>query len=1743
MRSGPPYSAPYWGAVSVLVCLLATGSLVNAATISVAAGGDLQDALNKAIPGDVILLEPGATFVGNFELPNKGETTDFITIRSAAPDADLPGPGIRITPAYAALLPKIRSSNKMAALRTATSANHYKLLFLEFQANYAGFGEIISFGAADSTQTMASQAPHALVIDRVYVHGDPLFGQKRGIGLNSRNTDVINSYVSDCKSIGQDSQAIGGFNGPGNFRIENNYLEGAGENVMFGGSDPTIQSLVTTNITFRHNHVPKPLAWRDPIVATPAVVAARVVAGTLAAGTYSYRVAARLTSNQNARATSASSVEVSATIAAGTTGGVRITWAPVAGSEQYLVYGRNGGDQTMYWKTSDAFYVDAGDAGTAVGSPSAIEKPTYGGTTWVVKNTFELKNAQDVLVEGNVFENLWVAEQNGYPIVFTPRNQGGLAPWTVVQRVVFRHNLVRHTAGGVSILGIDNVNPSQRTNTIAIRDNVFDDLTAATWGSGSRPFILGDGPDHVTIDHNTIFSTNPHLVRLYGGTATAPSAATNSVVTNNMAAHNTYGIMASGIAFGIESINMYLPGVNNVAANVLAGGSAWRYPAGNLFPTDEDWKANFRNLATGDYRLKYDSPYKNAGLDGRDLGADIETLSTHVPIALSGRDDANVLKILPAALTDGVYNQFYSESISCAGNIGPCVFSVSASTLPGGLSFDAIAGLISGVPTSAGTGSITIDAYDSMSQQNTATTTLSITVAPAPSKTGALEIVLYAADATTIAGTWSTVADATAAGGKRIWNEDVAAAKMFVPLATPANYFELTFAADAGVGYHLWLRGKADADYWANDSVFVQFSGSVDAAGAAVNRIGTTGAAVVCIEDGTFAGLAGWGWADDAYGTLAGPMYFTAGPQTIRIQVREDGVSIDQIVLSSDRYVASAPGGTKNDTTILPRSAVTLNASGALNVTPAGRGDFSLTAVSAAAGTAVSAAAGTAVSVAAGTAVSAAAGPTAKLAFFNIQSGKGEQAMPGHAAPFVESLNCTDPTLPLNAWGVGFLQAELQAKLGSDPSVLALGLAEAWFCGNPENVRRALNWAAHSGEQNGLGIVSRHGFARAVTYFKLDTSLSTNPEPRYILHAPVCVDAACSASFDVFVIHAYADGASAVDSLVRQMQQSVAFMAAQAGTRPRVVIGDFNVYEEMGPPCGDSPKPPRILDVLRQAGYVDSWRAIHGDTPGYTGMNNRPGCGSPEGGLYKRIDYAWSLDAPPQSMSRFGMMPPGDATYSDHVGILAEFPIAAVPVPDTTPPQASVTSPVEGGVVSGLVPVVADATDEGGVALVSILADGALLGSVTVAPYSRVWDTTHLPNGMHTLQVQATDRSGNMSLSPLRTVTVNNVVVAPGDGSGGIDEVVIQASAASITGLWQIVSDESAASGRRLYNPDLAAAKATAASAAPASYADLTFYADKGKAYRLWMRGRADADYWANDSAFVQFNDAVDASGAAIWSIGTTNATTISIEAGTNAGLAGWGWASNLYGGLGPLVSFATSGEHTIRLQIREDGMSIDQIVLSAKTYLSTAPGATKNDTTILALPVPPVAGTREVVLYASEAAAFGAWHLVADPTAAGGALMATPNAGAPKLTAALAAPASYLDLTFAADAGIGYRLWLRGKAEQNSWANDSVYVQFSDAVDAAGASVWPIGTALATSVSLEECSNCGVSGWGWQDNGWGSAGTLGPLVQFAQSGSHTIRIQVREDGFSIDQVVLSSERYLTVAPGANRNDTTVLPR
>ncbi|MGH9308061.1 MAG: endonuclease/exonuclease/phosphatase family protein [Vicinamibacterales bacterium] len=199
---------------------------------------------------------------------------------------------------------------------------------------------------------------------------------------------------------------------------------------------------------------------------------------------------------------------------------------------------------------------------------------------------------------------------------------------------------------------------------------------------------------------------------------------------------------------------------------------------------------------------------------------------------------------------------------------------------------------------------------------------------------------------------------------------------------------------------------------------------------------------------------------------------------------------------------------------------------------------------------------------------------------------------------------------------------------------------------------------------------------------------------------------------------------------------------------------------------------------------------------------------------------------------------------------------------------------------------------------------------------------------------------------------------------------------------------------------------------------------------------------------------------------------------------------------------------------------------------------------TALALP-PAAAAQGDVILQASNAVArTGRWSVARDASASRGLVMRSPNSGRAKIVRAVSRPSNYFELTFQAQAGTPYRLWLRGRAQSNSWANDSVFVQFDRSVTASGRPVYRIGTTSATEINLESCRGCGLTGWQWQDNGWGGRNVLGSAIYFARSGTQRLRVQTREDGLSIDRIVLSPSRYMRRAPtGMGRSTPAPAPR
>jgi endonuclease/exonuclease/phosphatase family metal-dependent hydrolase len=161
-----------------------------------------------------------------------------------------------------------------------------------------------------------------------------------------------------------------------------------------------------------------------------------------------------------------------------------------------------------------------------------------------------------------------------------------------------------------------------------------------------------------------------------------------------------------------------------------------------------------------------------------------------------------------------------------------------------------------------------------------------------------------------------------------------------------------------------------------------------------------------------------------------------------------------------------------------------------------------------------------------------------------------------------------------------------------------------------------------------------------------------------------------------------------------------------------------------------------------------------------------------------------------------------------------------------------------------------------------------------------------------------------------------------------------------------------------------------------------------------------------------------------------------------------------------------------------------------------------------------------------------GKWVVESNSGAINGKVVRHPNANLGKITTALASPSHYFEMSFQAQANTAYRLWVHGRADSDYWANDSVHVQFSGSVTSSGSATYRIGTSSSTEVNLEECSGCGLSGWRWQDNGYGS-GVLGPKIYFVTSGVHRVRVQTREDGLAIDRIVLSPVSFMSTAPGS----------
>jgi len=536
------------------------------AVINVKAGGDLQAALNNAQCGDVIQLQAGAAFSGRFMVPAKNcDNNHWIIVRTSSPDTALPAEGQRATPCYAGVAS------------------------LEGRPQYP---------CANPKNVMA----------KVQIQT----------------------------------------NGNGPFQLANgaNYYRFIGLEVTRPAGTPGTATLVSVKGTADHIIFDRSWLHGAPQDETHDGISLDGVTNAAIVDSY-FSDFHCLVLGQC--------------------------------TDAHAISGGCSNTQDGPFKIQDNFLEASGEAilfggGAAILTPSDIQilsnhffkpwqwmpgnQPFVGGPTgnpFIVKNHLELKNAVRVLVEANLMENSWGGfTQTGYGILLTPKNQHtpsgqGVCPLCQVTDVTIRYVHIAHAGGGISLAtalaasGKDGGGPALAGTRWSIHDVVLDDLSRKYVGGGDAFEIMNAWPKNalntVTINHVTAFpDPNSHMI--VTGNLSQNASMYGLVFTNNLVMTGRYPVWNTGggqascafkdvpITTIVNCFTSYTF-ANNALVATPPPFPPSKWPANNMFPqtADDVGFANYNNGNGGNYELQSNSPYKNKGTDGKDLGADIVGLN------------------------------------------------------------------------------------------------------------------------------------------------------------------------------------------------------------------------------------------------------------------------------------------------------------------------------------------------------------------------------------------------------------------------------------------------------------------------------------------------------------------------------------------------------------------------------------------------------------------------------------------------------------------------------------------------------------------------------------------------------------------------------------------------------------------------------------------------------------------------------------------------------------------------------------------------------------------------------------------------------------------------------------------------------------------------------------------------------------------------------------------------------------
>jgi hypothetical protein len=263
------------------------------------------------------------------------------------------------------------------------------------------------------------------------------------------------------------------------------------------------------------------------------------------------------------------------------------------------------------------------------------------GHPFIVKNIFELKNGQRVLFENNVLENCWGGfSQEGYAILITPKSQGhNLCPECRVLDITIRNSLIKSVGAGFQIANVksDFGAVAKDGGRYSIHDLLIEDLDGERFhGHGTLFQFSSSGfPLHdLSIDHIT--GEGSKSLFMIGGLTEGPKNP-NFVFTNNLVGAGRQQIVTTGggpknCAFqperqGPSGVFDSCFGNAKVAGNVVIGGSNKWPPDNSIAKRHSDIGFMVADRDHGqNYQLQPGSRYKKAGIDQKDVGADIDAL-------------------------------------------------------------------------------------------------------------------------------------------------------------------------------------------------------------------------------------------------------------------------------------------------------------------------------------------------------------------------------------------------------------------------------------------------------------------------------------------------------------------------------------------------------------------------------------------------------------------------------------------------------------------------------------------------------------------------------------------------------------------------------------------------------------------------------------------------------------------------------------------------------------------------------------------------------------------------------------------------------------------------------------------------------------------------------------------------------------------------------------------------------------